>query len=91
MFVKWTKTMKGWPLTYSTYHQETQPPYRHAGSCRVVRIGRRGVVFGRYTERWQTEEQAHAAALGARPIDPFWWDEPYGEADEDDGRWGCLV
>lgn len=66
MFIKWTNCPRI-PHVYRAYHQETEPPFRHAASAVVLRIGRRGVVVGRWTHSWQTEDEAHAAALGARP------------------------
>lgn len=87
--------MRGWPLVYSTYHQEMEAPYRYAAWCAVIRIGRRGLVVGRWTDAWYLEDVASAVALGARPV-AVWWDEIKdcdrrpGD-DPDDGLFGCLV
>lgn len=67
MFVRTTACQAGWPLAYRTYHQETQPPYRHGRVC-VLRFGRKGLVLGRWTHHDLSEYAAHAAALGARPL-----------------------
>lgn len=95
LFVRTTKTMRGWPLIYTTYHQELEAPYRHAAWCTVIRIGRRGLVIGRWTEALHDEEYATVVALGARPVNA-WWDDlgdfRYDPDDEpDDGEFGCLV
>lgn len=84
MFIKWTKCMRGWPLVYHTYHQELDPPYKHADVV-VFRMGRRGVVVGRWVHSWPDEDQAIASALGARQVPVWWWDEE-DETPDDDGR-----
>lgn len=68
MFIKRTKCLPGWPVVYRTYHQETEPPYRHAARCVVVRLWRVGLVLGIWTGAHHDEDAAHAAALGARPV-----------------------
>lgn len=86
--------MKGWPLCYTTYHQEMESPYRYAAWCTVIRIGRRGLVVGRWTDAWYQEDVATAVAIGARPT-AIWWDElrdfEFDPDDPDDGQFGCLV
>lgn len=86
--------MKGWPFIYTAYHQETEPPYRHARHAYVIRLGRMGFVVGRYTHAWQNEDEAHAAALGARPVPPWWKGEDPDwryEDEPDDGSFGSMV
>lgn len=95
LFVRTTKTMKGWPLVYTTYHQELEDPFRYAAWCAVIRLGRRGLVVGRWSDAWHDEDLAVATAIGARRMDA-WWDELRGsdydpDDDPDDGHWGCLV
>jgi hypothetical protein len=94
LFVRTTKTMRGWPLVYTTYHQEMEAPYRYAAWCTVIRIGRRGLVVGRWTDAWFEEDTATAVAIGARPMEPWWhgWDElEDDDPDPDDGLFGCVV
>jgi hypothetical protein len=95
LFVRTTKTMRGWPLLYTTYHQELEDPYRYAAWCIVIRLWRRGLVIGRWTDAWHDDELASAVAIGARRMDA-WWDEIQDyrydpDDDGDTGEWGCLV
>lgn len=66
-----TRCQPSWPLTYSTYFQELEPPFRRAERVRVLRLGRTGLVFGRWTSRADDEHQAVLDALQAREIDPL--------------------
>lgn len=47
LFVTRTNCLPGWPAVYRTYHQELEPPYRHASWCVVVRVERIGSVVRR--------------------------------------------
>lgn len=67
MFITKTRCMKGWPWIYQTYHQQTAYPYKHAARAYVMRLGRVGLVVGRWSRRMPDEDSAQAAALGARP------------------------
>ena len=49
-----TRCERDWPRTYTTFHQETQAPFRRADLVRVFRIGRRGFVIGRWS--WVCED-----------------------------------
>lgn len=62
-----TRCQRSWPLCYSTYYQETEPPFRRADPAVVYRVGTRGLVVGRWTSRAPDERQALTDALGARP------------------------
>lgn len=65
-FLALTGCQPGWPLTYLTYHQEIEAPYRRCNRARVIRLGRWGVVVGRWDSRAEDEHQALTDALGAR-------------------------
>ncbi|MFF8283325.1 hypothetical protein ACF06W_11450 [Streptomyces albus] len=67
MLIRITRCQRAWPRCYTTYHQETEPPYRRADSALVVRLGTVGLVVGRWTSRAEDEQQALTEALGARP------------------------
>jgi hypothetical protein len=62
-----TRCQRTWPRRYTTYYQETQPPYRRAEPATVYRIGTLGLVVGRWTSRATGEHQALTDALQARP------------------------
>lgn len=62
-----TRCQRTWPRCYRTYYQETSPPFRRAEPATVIRIGSLGLVVGRWTSRADSEHQALADALGARP------------------------
>lgn len=62
-----TRCQRDWPRRYTTYYQETEPPYRRAEPATVFRIGTRGLVLGRWTSRADDEHQALTQALSARP------------------------
>ncbi len=66
-----TRCQPSWPRTYVTYFQELEAPFRRAERVRVLRLGRTGLVFGRWTGRADDEHQAVMDALGAREIDPL--------------------
>jgi hypothetical protein len=68
MLIRLTRCGAGWPRRYSTYHQELTPPYRRAEPVTVVRLGRWGLVLGRWTSRADTYEQAAAQAFGVREV-----------------------
>ena len=62
-----TRCRRTWPRRYTTYYQETAPPYRRAEPATVYRLGTLGIVIGRWTSQADNEHQALTAALGARP------------------------
>jgi hypothetical protein len=62
-----TRCQRNWPRRYSTYYQETVPPYRRSEPATVYRIGTLGLVIGRWTSQATDEHQALTDALGARP------------------------
>lgn len=62
-----TRCLRTWPRRYTTYYQETAPPYRRAEPATVYRFGTRGLVVGRWSSRAHDEHQALEDALKARP------------------------
>jgi hypothetical protein len=66
-----TRCQPSWPRTYTTYFQELEAPFRRADRVRVLRLGRTGLVFGRWTSKAEDEYQAVADALQIREIDPL--------------------
>lgn len=67
MLITTTRCQRDWPRRYSTYYQETVPPYRRAEPATVYRLGTRGLVIGRWTSQAADEHQALTQALSARP------------------------
>lgn len=67
MFITKTRCMRGWPLVYQTYHQETEYPFKHAARAYVLRFWKVGLVVGRWSRRLPDEDSAMAVALGAKP------------------------
>jgi hypothetical protein len=68
MLIRLTRCGAGWPRRYSTYHQELKEPYRRAEPVTVVRVGRWGLVVGRWTSRAKSYEQAVTQAFGVREV-----------------------
>lgn len=64
-----TRCDPSWPRTWVTYHQETSPPFRRAERVRVLRLGRRGLVVGRWTSVARDEDDALLLAMGGREVD----------------------
>ncbi|MFE6745969.1 hypothetical protein ACFVGM_08970 [Kitasatospora purpeofusca] len=69
MVITTTRCQRGWPRTYRTYFQELEPPYRRAERVRVLRLGKLGLVWGRWTGKAEDERQALMDGLGAREVD----------------------
>lgn len=67
--ITFTRCRRDWPRRYRTYHQETEPPFRHAEDVTVLRVGIWGLVWGRWTSTADDENEALLAALGAREAD----------------------
>lgn len=63
-----TRCRRDWPRRYTTYFQETAPPYRRAERATVYRLGTRGLVIGRWTSAAAGEDQALTDALSARAV-----------------------
>jgi hypothetical protein len=68
MLIRLTRCGASWPRRYSTYHQELKSPYRRAEPVTVLRLGRWGLVLGRWTSRAHSYEQAAAQAFGVREV-----------------------
>ncbi|MFE5853192.1 hypothetical protein ACFQ61_08220 [Streptomyces sp. NPDC056500] len=62
-----TRCRNDWPRRYRSYYQETRTPFRRSEPATVYRLGTRGIVVGRWTSQADSEQQALADALGARP------------------------
>jgi hypothetical protein len=58
-----TRCLPGWPLAYTAYHQEVEPPYRRCDRATVIRFHRRGIVVGRWTGAAPDETTAIHSAL----------------------------
>jgi hypothetical protein len=71
MFIRLTRCETTWPRKYYTYHQEIAPPFRRCDAATVIRIGRRGIVYGTWTTTVEDEYEAMIAALNARTITPL--------------------
>jgi hypothetical protein len=67
MFITKTRCMRGWPLVYQTYYQQTEYPFKHADRTYVLRFFRIGIVIGKWSRRMPDEDSANLAALGAKP------------------------
>lgn len=65
-FIASTRCLRGWPVTYLTYRQETEHPFRRCDRARVLRVLWWGLVVGRWDSRAVNETAALTAALGAR-------------------------
>lgn len=58
-----TRCLAGWPIFYTTYHQEIDGQYRRCERAYVLRLHRRGIVVGRWHSHAQDEMAAIRAAL----------------------------
>lgn len=64
-----TRCQTSWPRTYVTYFQELAPPFRRAERVRVLRVGKIGFVWGRWTSKAADEQEAILEALSGRQVD----------------------